>query len=63
VYDTVFEDLVDMNPEGQVLVHDARGFPFDHDVIEHLTTSQPMQAAGAAVLSLAWNHREVLSAL
>ncbi|MET8140002.1 hypothetical protein ABZU32_06805 [Sphaerisporangium sp. NPDC005288] len=60
LYDEVFEDLVDVNPEGKILAHDARGFPFESDVVDRLTTREPMQAAGAAVLSLAWRHREFL---
>ncbi|GGK74760.1 hypothetical protein Sme01_34330 [Sphaerisporangium melleum] len=60
VYDDIFAGLVEVNPEGRVVAHGARGFPFERDVVERLTSREPMQAAGAAVLALAWRHRDLL---
>jgi hypothetical protein len=57
----VFDDLFSLNPrsnaEGTVLAAQE----FAADVIDHLVTSEPVQAAGAAVLRLAWQHREALT--
>jgi hypothetical protein len=44
------------NAEGRVL----RARPFSAGVIEHFAASEPVQAAGAAVLRLAWRHREMM---
>jgi hypothetical protein len=57
----VFDDLFSLNPrrnaEGTVLA--AR--EFTADVIDRVVTGEPVQAAGAAVLRLAWQHRETLT--
>lgn len=34
--------------------------PFEADTIDHYATQVPMQAAGAALLRLAWRHRQQL---
>ena len=60
VFDDVFDGLVDSNTEGQVLGHDTQGFAFTRGNIERFATREPMQAAGAALLTLAWEHREQL---
>jgi hypothetical protein len=56
----VFDDLFSLNPrrndEGEVLA--AREFA--GHVIDRMLTREPVQAAGAAVLRLAWAHRETL---
>jgi hypothetical protein len=56
----VFDDLFSLSPrsnaEGSVLA--AR--EFTAHVIDRVVTSEPVQAAGAAVLRLAWRHRETL---
>ena len=56
----VFDELFSLSPrrnaEGSVLA--AR--EFDAHVIDRIVTSEPVQAAGAAVLRLAWRHREAL---
>jgi hypothetical protein len=56
----VFDELFSLDPrgnaEGSVLA--ARDFA-DH-VIDRIVTGEPVQAAGAAVLRLAWRHREIL---
>jgi hypothetical protein len=57
----VFDEEFSLNPrgneEGEVLA--AREFA--GDVIERLVTRERVQAAGAAVLRLAWAHRETLT--
>ncbi len=56
----VFDELFSLSPrsnaEGSVLA--AREFAAH--VIDHIVTSEPVQAAGAAVLRLAWRHRDTL---
>ncbi len=56
----VFDELFSLSPrrnaEGSVLA--AREFAAH--VIDRIVTSEPVQAAGAAVLRLAWRHRETL---
>jgi hypothetical protein len=44
------------NAEGSVL----RARAFTADIIEHVVACEPVQAAGAAVLRLAWTHRDFL---
>jgi hypothetical protein len=57
----VFDELFRLDPrdnaEGSVLA--AREFAAH--VIDRIVTREPVQAAGAAVLRLAWRHREVLT--
>ena len=57
---SVFDELFSLSPrrndEGSVLA--AREFAAH--VIDHIATGEPVQAAGAAVLRLAWRHRETL---
>lgn len=62
VFDAVFRDIVAENAEGAILRHGPAGFVFTEGDVERLVTREPMQAAGAAVLSLAWRHRERLTA-
>jgi hypothetical protein len=56
----VFDDLFSLSPrrnaEGSVLA--AR--EFTAHVVDRVVTGEPVQAAGAAVLRLAWQHRETL---
>ena len=56
----VFDDLFSLSPrrnaEGSVLA--AREFAAH--VVDRVVTGEPVQAAGAAVLRLAWQHRETL---
>jgi hypothetical protein len=56
LFDELFSDVVTDNAEGRVLA----AKPFAKDTIEHLVQSQPLQAAGAALLSAAWRHRAEL---
>jgi len=48
-----------VDAEGSVLA--AREFAAH--VIDRVVTSEPVQAAGAAVLRLAWRHRDTLTVL
>jgi hypothetical protein len=64
VFDDVFAALVASNAEGQVLGHDghdSHGFAFTQGNVERFAAHEPMQAAGAAALTLAWQHREELA--
>ena len=57
----VFDELFSLDPrdnaEGSVLAAQEFAAP----VIDRMVTSEPVQAAGAAVLRLAWRHREILT--
>ncbi|GGM92623.1 hypothetical protein GCM10011609_32580 [Lentzea pudingi] len=55
-FDELFGDLVSHNEEGQVL----RGLPFTAANVERFVHREPTQAAGAALLALAWQHRAEL---
>ncbi|MFD4671273.1 hypothetical protein ACFWNN_16170 [Lentzea sp. NPDC058450] len=55
-FDALFGDLVAQNEEGQVL----RGLEFIEANVDRFVHHEPTQAAGAALLSLAWQHRDVL---
>jgi hypothetical protein len=65
VFDAVFDGLVAVNAEGRVIGGAAgqAGVPFTAETIERFAGgAEPMQAAGAAVLQLAWQHRGSLLA-
>jgi hypothetical protein len=67
VFDAAFSHLVAVNSEGRVVNGAGRagevGVPFSVDAILPLVGGHdPMQAAGAATLQLAWRHRTVLVA-
>jgi hypothetical protein len=55
-YDELFADAVDRNDEGDVLP----AIPFTAATVDRYAGREPTQAAGAAVLRLAWRHRDVL---
>ncbi|MFJ2033207.1 hypothetical protein [Streptosporangium sp. NPDC087985] len=57
-FDAVFGDVTASNEEGHVV--GAKGIPFDDDSVSRYVHHEPMQAAGAAVLELAWKHRQTL---
>ena len=61
-FDATFGGLVTANAEGRVVSeHDATGIPFTREAVARFAEGgEPMQAAGAAVLSLAWEHRAKL---
>jgi hypothetical protein len=56
LYDDLFGDLVSDNAEGAVL----KPRPFDEPAVTELITRHPVQAAGAALLTLAIRHRQAL---
>jgi len=65
VFDAVFAGLVSANAEGRIVTgEDATGttigIPFRAATIERFTTAEPMQAAGAALLRLAWRQKDAL---
>ncbi|WP_062440914.1 hypothetical protein [Herbidospora daliensis] len=51
IFDAVFGAMTGANDEG----HATKGVPFDAESVDRYVTREPMQAAGAAVLELAWN--------
>ncbi len=62
VFDAAFSGLVAGNAEGRIITSQGEaGFPFTEQVVARFTNgTEPMQAAGAATLQLAWNHRGLL---
>jgi hypothetical protein len=60
VFDRLFGALVTENAEGTVIFGPDQAFT--GAAIDHLTTHEPMQAAGAALLRLAWRHRRTILA-
>lgn len=60
IYDQLFESIVDTNDEGRLAPADgtARGrWQLTEESVHRLTSDEPMQAAGAALVRLAWEHR------
>ncbi len=55
IFDTLFADLTTRNDEGHVLTPQ----PFTADSINDFVHHEPLQAAGAAILQLAWQHQLV----
>jgi hypothetical protein len=65
LFDATFAGLVRANEEGRIVTGDgaageAVGVPFKAPEIERFTTAEPMQPAGAALLRIAWEHRDTL---
>ena len=65
VFDELFQHLVETNAEGDIVgvatsSAGTVGIPFTQAAVDHFTGTQPMQAAGAALLDLAWRHRATL---
>jgi hypothetical protein len=65
LFDAVFPRLASINEEGHLVrVNDetgaTTGVPFTEDSIVRLTRTEPIQAAGAGLLKLAWRHRAAL---
>jgi hypothetical protein len=58
LYDEIFGALVADNAEGRVIAPRV----FDEAAIKELTNSVPLQAAASALLTLAYQHRDVLLA-
>jgi len=66
LFDATFAGLVGANAEGHIVGPDAAGaavgVAFKAAKIDRFTADEPMQPAGAALLRLAWEHRDVLLA-
>jgi hypothetical protein len=67
LFDATFAGLVQANEEGRIVTGDgaagaAVGVAFRAPNIERFTTAEPMQPAGAALLHIAWEHRDTLLA-
>jgi hypothetical protein len=65
LFDATFAGLVAVNDEGRIVTEPgatgpATGAAFRPEEIERFTRHEPMQAAGAALLRSAWQHRAVL---
>ena len=56
----VFDELFSLEPRGNAEGSVLAAREFAADVIDRTVTGEPVQAAGAAVLRLAWRHREIL---
>jgi hypothetical protein len=55
-YDEIFAELVSGNAEGTL----TGGADFAEETVTRYACQEPMQPAGAALLELAWRHRDVL---
>jgi len=65
LFDATFEGLAAANAEGRVIASQgaagAPGVLFTSEVVDRFASgAEPMQAAGAAILRLAWRHRASL---
>lgn len=62
VFDRIFRGLVTENAEGRVLIQDgSAAIPFTRASVDRLTGGEvPLQPAAAALLRLAWQHRDRL---
>ncbi len=64
LFDATFGGLVRDNAEGHIVTQDmpdgAVGVPFSETNVERFAGEEPMQPAGAALLRIAWAHRETL---
>jgi len=62
LFDAEFAGLVSVNAEGRIVTgHPATGFPFIAEVVARFAGgTEPVQAAAAAALQLAWKHRALL---
>jgi hypothetical protein len=56
LYDELFNHAVDANAEGSIVP----AVPFTAETVNRYARHEPTQAAGAALLRLAWRHRPVL---
>ena len=56
VFDELFGRLVTHNDKGRVLA----SVPFHRDAVDRFVKDEPTQAAGSALLSLAWRRRSHL---
>jgi hypothetical protein len=63
LYDELFGQIVQTNEEGRLsyAAGTAHGrWPFTGESVHRLSTDEPMQAAGTALLRCAWDHRDVV---
>jgi hypothetical protein len=65
VFDAVFAGLVEGNDEGRLVTGGSTatagaGVAFSEENVHRFTAAEPMQAAGAALLRMAWAHRRSL---
>jgi hypothetical protein len=58
LYDELFGAIIETNTEGSI----TPTVPFIAETIERYAITEPMQAAGAGLLRLAWRHRSTLLA-
>lgn len=56
VYDELFSQVADANVEGSIIP----AMPFTAETVERYASHELTQAAGAALLRLAWRHRPIL---
>jgi hypothetical protein len=68
LYDDLFGALVQTNSEGRLVASadtepDQGRFPFTRKTVDRLTSHEPLQAAGAALIRLAWQHQEIVAPL
>jgi hypothetical protein len=56
LYDELFYHVADANTEGSIVP----AVPFGAETVDRYAYHEPTQAAGAALLTLAWHHRPVL---
>jgi hypothetical protein len=64
-FDRLFGQMARSNEEGELVVTTGAtggtvGLPFTEGCVERFAAAEPMQPAGAALLRLAWRHREVV---
>jgi hypothetical protein len=58
LYDEMFGEIADANTEGSI----NPSVPFTAETVQRYASAEPMQAAGAGLLRLAWRHRSILLA-
>jgi hypothetical protein len=58
LYDELFGEIADTNIEGSI----TPAVPFTAQTVQRYASTEPMQAAGAGLLRLAWRHRPTLLA-
>jgi hypothetical protein len=59
----VFDEFFSLAPRGNAEGSVLAALEFAAPVIDRIVTGEPVQAAGAALLRLAWRHRDVLTGL
>jgi hypothetical protein len=58
LYDELFGEIADTNTEGSI----TSAVPFTAQTVQRYASTEPMQAAGAGLLRLAWRHRSIVLA-